>query len=101
MVGKSRTASVRHRAQLETGLVVQRELVDDVGAGAIVADDLDRAAFAAQAHDDLVERTDARDVPEMPGRHVDEAGGRGFIDLNVPPDAVARGEETQNERAPW
>src|SRR3546814_14770456 len=83
MVGKSRTASVRHRAQLETGLVVQRELVDDVGAGAIVADDLDRAAFAAQAHDDLVERTDARAVPEMRGRHVAEDGGRGFIDLKA------------------
>src|SRR3546814_19077774 len=39
MVGKSRTASVRHRSQLETRLVVQRELVDDVGAGAIVAAD--------------------------------------------------------------
>src|SRR3546814_9654563 len=59
----------------------------------MVADDLDRAAVAAQANDDFVERADARDVPEMRGRHVDEDGGRGFIDLKAPREAVDRGEE--------
>ena len=38
--------SVRHRSQLEPSLVVEGKLVDDVGAGAIVTDDLDRVTLA-------------------------------------------------------
>ncbi len=58
-------SSVRDDAQLDPGLVVQRETIDDVGAGAIIADHLDIATVATQPRHDLVERADAGDVPEM------------------------------------
>lgn len=54
-----------YRAEFDARLVVQRELVDDVGACPIIAYDLDGAPPAAQTVDDLVESADAGDIPEM------------------------------------
>ncbi len=47
--------SMREGANFEIGFVVKGELVDDVGAGAIVADHLDRATLSPQARDNLVQ----------------------------------------------
>ncbi|GGD97434.1 hypothetical protein GCM10011515_16520 [Tsuneonella deserti] len=44
---------MRGETHLDTGLVMQSEPVDQVGAGAIVANDLDRPPGAAQALYDL------------------------------------------------
>src|SRR5689334_9963217 len=57
---------------LDAGFIVQGEAIDDVGAGAIVADDLHLAPIATQARDDLVEGADARNVPEVGARNVDQ-----------------------------
>ena len=46
---------MRGEPHLHAGFVVQREAVDDVGAGTIVANYIDRAPVTAQAGDDLVE----------------------------------------------
>lgn len=84
--------SMRHDAQFDAGLVVEREAVDQIGAGAVIADDGDGRALLAQAGDDLVERIDAGNVPEMRRRHVDHDQPRRFHGEGAA-EAVDRGEE--------
>lgn len=59
------------RANFHACLVVERELIDDIGTGAIVTDHLHAPTLAAKPGDDLVEVTYGRDVPEMSGAHID------------------------------
>ena len=61
---------MRHCPNLKSGFVVNGELVDDVGAGAIVADQLDLPALPPQTRDDLVQRADSRNVPKVRASHV-------------------------------
>jgi len=82
-----------HHAKFKPGLVVQPELVDDVGTGAVIAGNFDDATLAAQSGDDLVEGADPRNVPEMRCRNVDEDVRRIFVDLEASSEAIDRGEE--------
>lgn len=65
LVALQRHASMRHGPRLDAGPVVQGEAVDQVGAGPVIADHRDLSPLAAEAPDDLVEGTDAGDIPEM------------------------------------
>ncbi len=48
--------SVGNNPEFDTGLVVQAKTINDVGAGFVIADDLNFATIAAQAFNNLVER---------------------------------------------
>ena len=66
---------MRRRAQFHPRLFVQREAVDQVGAGTVIADHLYLLPVAAQLADGCVERIDASDVPEIGSRHGDRKRG--------------------------
>ncbi len=74
-------------------LVVDRELVNDRRAGLVHPDDLDFRAFTAELHDDLVERGDGRDVPEVRACHIDLHALQHLLKVEGRDERVRRREE--------
>lgn len=74
-------------------LVVQSEAVEHVRARLVDAGDRDVDALAAVFEDDLVERADGGDVPQMGLRDVDRDLAQRLAEIEGGDEALGRSEE--------